>query len=44
MSEFRYGVSRFVPFGDRSVCERIRKIDRADIAKHPNPDFQQVKH
>ena len=39
MSEFKYGVSQYVPFGDRKVCERIRKIDRADICKHPNPDL-----
>jgi glucosamine-6-phosphate deaminase len=39
MSEFTYGVSRFAPFHDREVCEKVRNIDRADIAKHPNPDF-----
>ena len=39
MSEFRYGISQFAPFRDRDVCEKIRRIDRADICKHPNPDF-----
>ena len=39
MPEFRYGVSRFAPCGDRDVCEEIRGIDRADICRHPNPDF-----
>jgi len=39
MSEFRYGVSRFAPFGDRDVCEKIRRITREDICTHANPDF-----
>jgi glucosamine-6-phosphate deaminase len=39
MSEFAYGVSGFAPFRDRAVCERVRRIGRADMCKHPNPDF-----
>lgn len=30
----------FVPFKDREVCERLRKISGADLEKHPNPDFR----
>ncbi len=39
MSEFKYGVSENVPIRNREICERVRNIDRADIDKHPNPDF-----
>lgn len=39
MSEFKYGVSKFAPFKDGAVCERIRKISREEICNHPNLDF-----
>ena len=29
-----------VPFRDRTVLEQVRKIRRADIEKHPNPEFR----
>ncbi len=31
MSEFKYGISRHVPFRDPEVCEKVRRIDRGDI-------------
>ena len=40
MAEFEYSPSHWVPFRDKAVLERVRKIKREDIAKHPNPDFQ----
>ena len=40
MSEFRFEPSKWVPFRDTEVLERIRKIKREDITKHPNPDFR----
>jgi glucosamine-6-phosphate deaminase len=40
MSEFKYGISEFVPLRDKKICEKIRSISRADICKHPNPDFK----
>lgn len=40
MAAFEYSPSRWVPFRDKEVLERVRKIKREDIAKHPNPDFQ----
>ena len=40
MSEFRYQPSQWVPFRDREVVERCRRIQREDIDKHSNPDFQ----
>ena len=30
----------FVPFKDRELCERLRKISGKDLEKHPNPDFK----
>ncbi len=45
MSEFKYGISRHVPFHDPEICEKVRRIDREDICTHSNPDFniQMVK-
>ena len=40
MSEFSYAPSKWVPFRDVEVLERVRKIRRADIAKHANPDYR----
>ena len=40
MGEFEYSPSHWVPFRDKAVLERVRKIRREDIDKHPNPDFQ----
>lgn len=40
MTTFTYGISTFAPMRDRAVAERVRGIDRADIARHPNPEFQ----
>lgn len=40
MTVFAYSPSKWVPFRDKAVLERVRKISRANITKHPNPDFQ----
>jgi glucosamine-6-phosphate deaminase len=40
MTTFDYSPSHWVPFRDKKVLERVRKIKREDITKHPNPDFQ----
>ncbi len=40
MNEFKYAPSECVPFRDQEALERVRKIKRADIEKHPNPDFK----
>jgi glucosamine-6-phosphate deaminase len=37
---FEYGLARFIDFRDVEVCERVRRIARAEIAEHPNPDFR----
>ncbi|HOX36454.1 MAG TPA: hypothetical protein PL033_00580 [Candidatus Brocadiia bacterium] len=40
MTEFNYSPSRYVPFRDTEALERVRRIKREDIEKHPNPDFR----
>jgi glucosamine-6-phosphate deaminase len=40
MTTFEYRPSHWVPFRDQEVLERVRKIKRQDITKHPNPDFR----
>lgn len=39
MAEFEYNPSHYVPFRDKTVLERVRRIKKEDIDKHPNPDF-----
>lgn len=39
-STFDYDLAGFVSFRDRDACERVRRITRAEIAEHPNPDFR----
>jgi glucosamine-6-phosphate deaminase len=38
--EFEYDLARFISFRDREVCARVRRISRAELADHPNPDFR----
>lgn len=40
MKEFNYSPSKWVPFRDVGVLERVRKISREDIDKHWNPEFK----
>jgi hypothetical protein len=40
MEGFDYSPSQWVPFRDTEVLERVRRIKREEITKHPNPDFQ----
>jgi glucosamine-6-phosphate deaminase len=37
MKAFSFVPSQWVPFRDQKVIERVRKIKREDIARHPNP-------
>jgi glucosamine-6-phosphate deaminase len=39
MKSFDYEPSKWVPFRDKKVIDRVRKIKRADIEKHQNPDL-----
>ncbi len=38
-SNFTYEPSKYVPFKDKKVLERVRKIKREDMENHANPDF-----
>ena len=38
--EFSFEPSQWVPFRDREELDRVRRIRRQDIDKHPNPDFR----
>ena len=40
MKKFDYSPSHWVPFRDKIVLEKVRKIKREDIEKHPNPEFK----
>ena len=40
MERFEYSPSQWVPFRDQAVLDRVRRIKRADIEKHANPDFR----
>ncbi len=40
MSIFAYDPSPFVPFRDKATLERIRRITREEITRHPNPEFR----
>ena len=39
-TDFNFVPGDYVPFKDREVCERLRKISGKDLEKHPNPDFK----
>ena len=39
MTEFKFSPSTCIPFRDMDVIERVRRIRREDMARHPNPDF-----
>ncbi len=38
--EFDFNPAECIPFRDKEVVERVRKIRKEDICKHDNPDFQ----
>lgn len=37
---FSFEPAAFIPFRDRKALERVRRITRAEITKHRNPDFR----
>jgi glucosamine-6-phosphate deaminase len=39
-AEFSYAPADFIPFRDRAVIERVRKIKQEDITRHWNPNFK----
>lgn len=38
-TKFDFKCGDYVPFKDRELCERLRKISGKDLEKHANPDF-----
>ena len=40
MEKFEFTPSKWIPFHDKVVLEKIRNIKKEDITKHPNPDFK----
>ncbi len=39
-SDFKFKPADFVPFKDRELCEKLRKISGTDLEKHANPNFK----
>ncbi|MCF7838232.1 MAG: hypothetical protein K9N49_06345 [Candidatus Marinimicrobia bacterium] len=37
--QFPYDLSQHLEFRDRAECDRVRQIPRAQITRHPNPNF-----
>ena len=38
-TDFAFQPGDYVPFKDREVCMRLRKLSGKELEKHPNPDF-----
>lgn len=38
-TDFAFMPGDYVPFKDRAICEKLRKISGKDLEKHSNPDF-----
>ncbi len=39
-TDFKFTPADFVPFKDRELCEKLRKISGTDLEKHDNPNFK----
>jgi glucosamine-6-phosphate deaminase len=37
--DFEYGLARFLPFRNKGICERVRRITRAQICDHPRANL-----
>ena len=40
MKSFTYNPAESIPFRDRKVADRVRRIKRPDMARHSNPDYR----
>jgi glucosamine-6-phosphate deaminase len=40
MERFDYSPSKWVPYKNKELLEKARRIKRGDMCKHPNPDFK----
>ena len=39
-NEFSFKCADFIPFKDKEVIDRVRKIHGQGLTKHSNPDFK----
>ena len=39
-TDFSFVPGDYVPFKDRELCEKLRKMSGKELEKHPNPDFK----
>jgi glucosamine-6-phosphate deaminase len=39
-TDFAFKPGDYVPFKDRELCEKLRKLSGRELEKHPNPDFK----
>jgi len=39
-ADWNFKPAEFVPFKDREVCERLRKLSGEELERHPNPEFR----
>jgi len=37
---FTYELAKFLAFRDRAVCDRVRRITKAEVCKHPKPNVR----
>ena len=40
MNGFTFEPAKWIPFRDKAILEKVRRIGMGDITKHPNPDFR----
>jgi glucosamine-6-phosphate deaminase len=40
MERFKYGITKWAPYGDKAVCDKVRSIKKEDLPKHANPDLR----
>lgn len=40
MGEFEFSPSKWVPFRDKEVLEKVRRIKKEDFARYPNPNLK----
>jgi glucosamine-6-phosphate deaminase len=40
MEKFKYESSKWAPFRDSDVCEKVRNIKKEDLCRHPNKDLK----
>ncbi len=39
MEEFKYGISKWLPYKNREISKKVAQIKKEELVKHKNPDF-----